>query len=378
MVIWTRWARLPVLAIGACGVFAATLALVLTRTAPVPREAVVAVAAVALALTFAAAIRSIVGLARGPALPFDAVHAVRCDPAGAERVRARALRRAPDGGSGYLRPWAAAFPALAWVALCGVLASGLLNVTMRVEGRWIGYADAGRDLDVRQTYRDLDLGLFADPRDLRYGVLVHDVRPTSPSRLADVEIVDATGRTVASSVLDARGSIRLGGMVVYPWSYGPSLHVTLLHKDRGRLLDEVVPLWPTDRVGRYAERLESDGLALVIAVEGWPWPEGTPGDALVKLWSGERVLFDGPVAPRKAYAAKDDYGVIVWEMRPYVGLGVAHRTYRGLTLWSLGVFALAMLGAVAFPSRPFAYVEEPEGGVAVFPPAAWAKLSEGA
>ena len=371
----SRWTGLPALALGSCGLFAAALALVLTRAAPLPVAVIVGLAALAFGTSAAMAIRSALRLLRGPAERFDAERAVRCDAAGAVRVRERAVRRDPGGGAGYVRRWAAAFPVVAWLAACGVLTAGLLNFAMRAEGTWIQYAESGRDLDQRQTYRDLDLGLLADPSQLRFGVLVGAIRPRDPSRLLDLQVVDSTGRLVRDGALGAGQATSVAGIALYQWAMGPGIHLTVIHQEKGRLFDEPVPLWPAGGGGAYAETLRSGNLELHVRVDGWPWPDEASGTANVTLRDGPQVLFEGVVEPRKVYPAREGYGIITWETRPYVGLGVAHRTYRQLSAASLAVLVTALVLWAFVRAAPFRYREEEDGGVAVFPPDAWAKLS---
>src|SRR6266496_1746536 len=310
----SRWTGLPALALGSCGLFAAALALVLTRTVLLPPAIVVAFAALAFGTSAAMAARSVLHFLRGPASRFDCQRAVRCDASGAAPVRERAVRRDPGGGAGYVRRWAAAFPVVAWLAACGVLTAGLLNFAMRAEGRWVQYAESGRDLDQRQTYRDLDLGLLADPSQLRFGVLVGAIRPRDPSRLLDLQVVDSTGRLVRDGALGAGQATSVAGIALYQWAMGPGIHLTVIHQEKGRLFDEPVPLWPAGGGGgAYAETLRSGNLELRVRVDGWPWPDDDSGTANVTLRDGPQVLFEGVVEPRKVYPARDGYGIITWE-----------------------------------------------------------------
>jgi len=371
-----RASRLATAALAAYASFAAVLALAITRVVRVPVAVVVALASIALALSVAAIVRGAASVLRGPGGDrFEPAAAIRCSPEEAKAVIVRASRRGEAGGAGHARRWAAIFPVAAWAAAGCVLLSGLLNVTMRIEGTWIQWAGSGRDLDVRETYRTLDVGMLADPAELRYGVLLGDVRPATPAQLADLSVVSAAGKTVLSAPIGTGAARDLAGARLYAWGYGPGLHLTVMQKEQGRLFDAPVPLWPAGKVGSYAERIDNGDVALDLRVDGWPFPDGARDGVHATLRNRGAVLFDGTLLPQQVEEAAQGYGLICWENHAWVGLGIAHRTYRTLTFWSFSALALAILASIAFPARPFWYRVEADGGLSISPPSAWAALA---
>lgn len=359
-------------------VFAAALLLRIARVASPPAQAIVALAAVALAADAAWLLSLVAALRRGPSEEgFDAARALACRAGEADAVRRAATRRGAAGGAGHVRRAALAAPIVLSLALGAVLISGILNAAYHLEGTWVQFADSGRDLDLRATYRELDVGLLANPADLKYGVVVGEVRPAEPARLADVSVVQPGGVAAWTGVLPAGGATALHGLQLYQWSYGPAVHVTVVHRERGKLFDQPVPLWPAARPGSYGETIVGDGMALDLAVSRWPWRDGEEGEARAKLRAGDRVLLDTALRPREVFAAADGYAVIAWELRPYVGLGVVHRTFRRLTVVALAAALAAVAAWAVLRPRPFCYVEEPDGGVRVSPASAWAALRRG-
>ena len=376
MIFPWRASRLATAALAAYASFAILLALVIARLVPVPVAAVVALASVGLALTVALVVRGVATIVGGPhGDRFDAAAAIRCSPEEARGLSARASRRDEAGGAGWARRWAAVFPVAAWTAAGAVLLSGLLNVTMRIEGTWIQWAGSGMDLDLRETYRSLDVGWLADPAELRYGVTIGEVRPGTPAQLADLSVVNASGQVVVAGPLAAGGANDLAGARLFTWGYGPGVHLTVMQKEQGRLLDAPVPLWPAGKVGSYAEQIENGPVRLELRVDGWPFPEGAPGGVHATLRNGAEVLFDGTLLPKQVEQAAQGYGLISWESRPWVGFGIAHRTFSTLSRWSLAALLVALLASVTIPARPFWYRHEPDGGVSISPPSAWAAIA---
>jgi hypothetical protein len=361
--------------LAACGAFALALAARIARLVPVPALLVAALAAVALVLVAAVLVATVRAIARGPGRPPDDWSgAIRCEGEDAARVRGAALRTSPHDGAGYAHRWRLVLRAAACVAAAGVLSSGLLNVTLRTEGTWIQYAGSGRDLDVRETYDTLDLGVLADPAGLKYGLVLGEIRPRDPERLADVRVLAPDGTAVREEVLGVGRALDVAGIHVWPWGVGPAVHLTVLQKEAGRLLDAPIALWPSQAPGRYAQQLETGDLALSVAIDGWPAADDAERRPHVTLRKGDAILIDGAVMPRKVAEGYDGYAVIAWEIRPYVAFALAHRTFRSMTIGSMAALAVLLLATALLRPRPFWYREEGEGAVSIVPSGAWARL----
>jgi hypothetical protein len=372
-----RISRLAAAALAVYAGFGVLLAAAVAGRPSVPMWGVAALGGLALAASSALAVRHARRAWRGPPPDgFDAAQAVSCAGAEAEAIRRRARWRGAGGGRGFARPIALAFPPIAHGGLAAMFLSGLLNIALHVEGRWVQYAGSGRDLDLRATYEALSVGLLADPANLKYGVLVGDVRPSEPARLADVEVIDAFGRRVEAGTVGPDRGLDVRAMHFFQWAYGPGVHLTLLHRQKGRLFDQPFPLWPGATPGEYAERIEGgDDVTVDVRTAGWPRPDGAAAPLQVAVRRQDDVLYQGTVEPRQVQVARDGYAVILWEVRPYVGLGMAHRTFRTMTLASAAVAALGLALWVAFGARPFWYREGEGDAVAVSPPRAWAALA---
>ncbi len=119
--------RLTVGAVVACATLAALCTL---REAGVviPSLTMSAVAAGALVLALAGAVRTIAAVWRGPELiHFQPADAVECDPAEASGIRAAAQLRGALGGAGHVHRARLVFPAAAWVAAAALGASPLVG-----------------------------------------------------------------------------------------------------------------------------------------------------------------------------------------------------------------------------------------------------------
>lgn len=105
--------------------------------APLPPEAVVAGAAIALATAVAVAVQTVTQAWRGPVVvDFRREEAVLCGPAEAAVVRAAALLRGTMGGAGYVCRTRIAFPAIASVAAAVIAGSALLDPTHTAVPVW--------------------------------------------------------------------------------------------------------------------------------------------------------------------------------------------------------------------------------------------------
>jgi hypothetical protein len=367
-----RKSILAAVTLAAYAAFGALLAFHLHGRAVVSPAVLISIATIGLLGTLLLLVQVLASIRRGPPpSPPGPAGAARCSGSLAESVRQAASQRDAAGGRGYSRPLARLAPAVALAGMAAALASGLLNFAFRVEGRWIQYAGSGKDLDLRPTYSELSLGAFADPAELKYGVLVGEVRPAQHDRLADVEVIDASGGRVGGGTLAPGSSLRIHDLALYEWAVGPGARVTIVQKDRGRLFEQPVPMWPGSAAGEYAVSIAAEDVQVELFALGWPSAGGEPALS-ARIRSGEKVLFEGPIKTGRVAAADDGYGLIVWELRPYVGLGLAHRTYRVLTLSSLSLTALGLLAWAVLRARPFWYTEEADGALSVQPASALA------
>jgi hypothetical protein len=119
---------------GAAGAWVA-LALSLTAVSgeiPAPPRAVQLLAAVAAALSIAEAVRTGLGVWRGPIITsFPRRDAVLCDPPGAEAIRSGAQLRGTMGGAGHVFPARLVFPTIAWAAAAASAAALVRDPSIR-------------------------------------------------------------------------------------------------------------------------------------------------------------------------------------------------------------------------------------------------------
>ena len=105
--------------------------------APVPPRAAQLLAAAALALSLAEAIRTALAAWRGPVITsFPRRDAVLCDPPGADAIRAGAQLRGTMGGAGHVHPARLAFPTIAWSAASAVASAVLRDSSLRSASPW--------------------------------------------------------------------------------------------------------------------------------------------------------------------------------------------------------------------------------------------------
>ncbi len=291
-------------------------------------------------------------------------------------VLQRALRRADGEGAGYVERWRAWVPAVSWGAVTCALLSGLLNVGLHIEGTWLQYAMSAIDLDRRATFESLDLGVFADPGDLKFGVAVNEVRPGTPDRLFDLKVVDSRGTALVERAASAHERVAVAGMDLFVMGFGPGIHLTVLQQEMGRLFDGPVPLLPGVACGDVPATVGADGSALEVRVADWPWAEGVEGKPHARLVVDGKVVLEAELAPRRVVEGQDGYAVIAWELRPYLRMGVAHRTFRAMTLWSMAAAVLALVLGAFFRPRPYWYREDGGGSLTVWPASAGAAIAE--
>ncbi|MDF1566238.1 MAG: hypothetical protein P1V51_24615 [Deltaproteobacteria bacterium] len=363
--------------------FALALVLKIAGGLAVPPELVVALAVLGLAGALRLLVRASSGvLGHGP--PQASMgSSIRCEGEDAERVRRAALKREGTGGGGQIARWAMIFPLLVHLSVALVFLSGLLNVLFHTEGRWVQFAGGGKDLDLLETYQELDLGLLADPSDLRYGVILGEIRPGEPERLFDMKVVDSSGKTLQEGPRAVRSVVPLGNTSLYQWGMGPGVRLTLLQRERGRLFDQPVVLWPTPgKPGRFHENLESGNLKLMVSVSGWPPAGGEAPRVFAGVYQreGEReraLVPNQRVEPSSVTEGEEGYAVIVWEVRSYLGLGIVRGTHQTLTRVGLLGVLLGLLGWALFRPTHFVYEEQEDGAILVSPPRAWARLQRG-
>ncbi len=362
-----RFSYLSAGALLSYGAFAVTLGARIAERPFAPYQAVVSLAAISVALTIAVGARIARSVRRGP-LPrrLDATRGVACSGADAALVRAAALVREDGGGRGYVRPARRLVPLALLGALLALLVSGLLNVLFHAEGEWTHWAGSARDLDARDTYDRLSLGALADPADLRYAVAVDDIRRGDAGWVVDLAVVDREGRRVGGGALGPGDHLAVGGLDVSVGPHGPGVRLTVVHEQRGRVFERPVPLLPLAD-GSWGRVVEGDGMELSLALPRWPPPPGAEVDPRVSLRSATAVLCEGRAQLGKVNVCGQGYGFIPWEIRPWVELRVAHRTFRAMTIDALAVAAVAAALWPLLRARPFWYREDPDGSVSLHP-----------